>query len=67
MTKDNKKRAGKWKHAKREALLIGIPHENINLYAEIKELVSFLGNNKQSETEEEKRTVEEIIDYLISR
>ena len=65
--KDNKKRAGKWKHTKREALLIGIPHENVNLYAEIEELVGFLENNKQIETEEEKRTLDEIVDYLISR
>ena len=70
-TSDNKnkaikKRAGKSKQTKRAALLAGIPPANINLFAEIEELVGFLENNKQIETEEEKRAFDEIINYLIS-
>ena len=67
MTKDNKKRAGKWKHAKREALLIGIPHENVNLQVEIEELIELLEDNKRTEIEEEKRAFDGIANYLISR
>ena len=35
MTKVSKKRGGKWKYAKREALLPGMPPANINVYVEI--------------------------------
>ena len=65
MKKGNKKRGGKSKHAKREALLIGIPHENVNLYVEIGESIKFLKVNESTEIEEEKRTFNETIDYLI--
>ena len=65
MTKVSKKREGTWKYSKREALLLGIPRENINLYVEIEELIKFLKVNESTETEEGKRKFNPIIDYLI--
>ena len=72
MTSDNKnrattKRAGKKKQARKAALLAEIPAANIDLYVKINELVDLLEKNKQIETEEEKRTFNKIVDYLISR
>ena len=63
MTKVSKKRGGTWKYSKREALLLGIPRENINLYAEIEELIKFLEVNESMEIEEGKRKFNTIIDY----
>ena len=67
MTKVSKKRGGKWKNSKREAVLQGIPRANINLYAEIEELIKTLKIDNSTETEKEKRKFLIIIDYLISR
>ena len=66
MTKVSKKRGGKWKNSKRVAVLLGIPRANINLYAEIEELIKTLKIDNSTETEEEKCKFLIIIDYLIS-
>ena len=46
---------GKRSKQEREALLLDIPRENINLYAEIEVLIKFLKVNESTETEEGKR------------